>query len=69
MGSRILKFQHQPESLQLNDNPKHSEKLKSERTDYITRLKEAYQRHTALKKYKASGEQDENHVPDKETEI
>jgi hypothetical protein len=69
MGSRILKFQYQPESLQLNDDPKHSEKLKLERTDYITRLKEAYQRHTALEKSKATGEPDENHVPDKRTEI
>ena len=69
MGSRILKFQYQPESLQLNDNPKHSEKLKLERTDYITRLKEAYQRHTALEKSKVSGEPDEHHAPDKETEI
>ena len=69
MGSRIPKFQHQPESRQLNDNPKHSEKLKLERTDYITRLKEAYQRHTALEKSKATDGHDENDVPDKRTEI
>jgi len=35
----------------------------------ITRLKEAYQRHTALEKSKVSGEPDEHHAPDKETEI
>ena len=42
---------------------------KLKRTDYITRLKEAYQRHSALEKSKVSGEPDEHHAPDKETEI
>lgn len=44
-------------------------KVHNERTDYITRLKEAYQRHTALEKSKATDGHDENDVPDKRTEI